>query len=358
MRMWRAAPLAFLLLFGLGGCGDDAAPTDASVPLELVAESKRQWTGVAVSPDERIFVNYPRWSDDVPISVAELIDGRPVPYPNEALNAWDAEKDPKTHFVCVQSVTVDSAGTLWILDPANPKFAGVVAGGPKLMQVDLATNEIVKTYRFDDTVALSGSYLNDVRVDVERGVAYITDSGDGALVVLDLESGKSRRLLDGHASTQAEPIDITIEGTAWKRGGQTPQVHADGIGLSPDRAWVYYQALTGRTMYRVPTAALRDASLSAEDLAAKVERVGRAGVSDGLVFDAAGNLYLSSLEKNAVRRFTPKHVREDVVTDPRLAWPDSFALGTDGWIYVTTALIHRGAEPRDPYRLWRFKPKP
>lgn len=347
-----------LLLFVLCGCGEEAKEVDARTPLEIVAESKRQWTGVAVSPDGRLFVNYPRWSDEVPISVAELIDGRPVPYPDETWNAFEPGKDPKTHFVCVQSVTVDAAGRLWILDPANPKFGGVVPGGPKLLEVDLASDEVVRTYRFDAEVAPEGSYLNDVRVDVERDVAYLSESGMGALVVLDLATGTSRRLLADHPSTNAEPIDITIEGRAWKRGGQTPQVHADGIGLSPDGRWVYYQALTGRTMYRVPTQALRDASLDAGRLASQVERVAESGVSDGLIFDANGNLYLSSLEENAINRLTPAHERERVVHDPRLAWPDSFALGSDGWIYVTTALIHRGAEPKDPYRLWRFKPAP
>ena len=152
-------------------------------------------------------------------------------------------------------------------------------------------------------------------------------------------------------------IDITIEDKRWARDGKTPQVHADGIGLSPDRDWVYYQALTGRTMYRIPTAALRDASLSADALAAKVERIATSGVSDGLIFDKAGNLYLSSLEENAVNRLTPAHTRELVVHDARLSWPDSFALGPDGWIYVTTAQIHQGDEPRDPFRVWRFRPE-
>ena len=133
-------------------------------------------------------------------------------------------------------------------------------------------------------------------------------------------------------------------------------MHADGIGLSPDRSWVYYQALTGRTMYRVPTKALRDATLSPDALAKQVERVTESGVSDGLIFDKAGNLYLSSLEENAINCLTPTHARRLVVKDARLRWPDSFALGPDGWIYVTTAQIHLGDAVSDPFRVWRFKP--
>ncbi len=348
----RLAFLLPLLMAFLAACG---SKPPASPTLELVAESPRQWTGVAVSPDDRLFVNFPRWSDDVPISVAELRDGEPVAYPNEAWNTWAPGKDPAKHFVCVQSVTVDDEGFLWMLDPANPQFQGVVPGGPKLLKVDLSTDEVVRTYRFDETVAPPSSYLNDMRIDTGRDVVYISESGAGAIIVLDGKTGESRRLLADHASTKAEPIDIEIEGKGWTRDGQTPQVHADGIGLSPDRNWVYYQALTGRTMYRVPTAALRDASLSAEALAKTVENVAESGVSDGILFDRAGNLYLSSLEESAINRLTPTHQRERVVFDHRLAWPDSFALAKDGAIYVTTAQIHRGPNPPDPYRLWRIR---
>ncbi|MHC5010507.1 MAG: L-dopachrome tautomerase-related protein [Planctomycetota bacterium] len=351
----RTIALAILPLFlALTSCGGKAE--EGAVVLELVAESPRQWTGVAVAPDGRLFVNFPRWSDDVPVSVAELVDGVPVPYPDERWNGWTPEKDPGGNFVCVQSVTVDDEGFLWILDPANPGFAGVVEGGPKLLKIDLATNEVVETFRFGPEVAPPTSYLNDMRIDTGREVVYLSESGAGALVVLDANSGTSRRLLADHPSVRAEPIDIVIEGSAWKRDGRTPQVHADGIALSPDREWVYYQALTGRTLYRVPTAALRDATLDAEALAAHVERVVESGVSDAIAFGRDGHLYLTSLEESAINRVTPAFARELVVRDDRLAWPDSFAVGTDGWIYVTTAQIHRGPNPADPYRLWRFRP--
>ncbi|MGG6265495.1 hypothetical protein ACQ4M3_05760 [Leptolyngbya sp. AN03gr2] len=37
-------------------------------------------TGVTVSHGGRIFVNFPRWGDEVPFTVAEIRDGRPVPF--------------------------------------------------------------------------------------------------------------------------------------------------------------------------------------------------------------------------------------------------------------------------------------
>jgi hypothetical protein len=90
-----------------------------------VAEFPHQVTGVTVAQDGRIFVNFPRWTEDTPISVAEVSpDGSLKPFPNEEWNAWrNAKKDeisPGDHFVCVQSLVADSRGNLWVLDPAAP----------------------------------------------------------------------------------------------------------------------------------------------------------------------------------------------------------------------------------------------
>jgi sugar lactone lactonase YvrE len=346
--------IAVACLLQLGGAG----PGDrkAAVALEEVAGSTRLWTGVAVSREGRVFVNYPRWSADVPISVAEIKDGTPVPFPDNKWNAWSPEAAASGHFVCVQSVTVDEEDFLWILDPANPWFGGVIEGGPKLLKVDLGTNRVVRTIRFDSTTAPRSSYLNDMRIDTKSGYVYITDSGTGALIIVDEKTGKSRRLLGNHASTKGEGIEIVVGGVPMRHPDGTPlEVHSDGIALSPGRDYVYYQALTGRTLYRVPTKALRDPSLSRDELASMVEKAAESGVADGIAFGSDGHLYLTAIEENAIRRITPQGGVETVVQDPRLLWPDSFAMGADGYVYVTTSQIHLGPSPENPYRILRFK---
>jgi len=323
-----------------------------SARLVEVAQNDRQWTGVAVSASGRVFVNFPRWSPEVPVSVGELTkDGSVVPYPNEPLNGWKKGDDPSKKFVCVQSVYVDREDRLWILDPANPMFGGIVERGVKLLHVDLQENAVVQTDIFDVTIAPEGSYLNDVRVDTRTQTAYITDSGIGAIVVVDLASGKARRLLDSHPSTKAEKIPITIGGRPMPI-----VVHSDGIALDTAGGWLYYQALTGKTLYRVPTTALRDRSLSAEQLGQTVERFAESGVSDGLWY-GHGGVYVSSLEDGAV-----KHVDADgrvttLVKDERIVWPDSFAMGPDGGVWFTTSQIHLGPNPPTPYRVFKILPE-
>ena len=69
----------------------------------------------------------------------------------------------------VQSVVVDPADRLWILDTGSPMFRPTEHGGPKLVCVDLTTDEVVRTILFPTDVALPTTYLNDVRFDLRRG---------------------------------------------------------------------------------------------------------------------------------------------------------------------------------------------
>ena len=126
--------------------------------LQLVASFEHQVTGVTVAADGRIFVNFPRWSEDAPVSVAEVTgDGQVKPYPNEEWNAWrNARKNqtsPNDHFVCVQSVVADGRGSLWVVDAAAPATAQVVPGGPKLVRIDLRTNKVAQIIPFGEAVA-------------------------------------------------------------------------------------------------------------------------------------------------------------------------------------------------------------
>ena len=245
---------------------------------------------------------------------------------------------------------MDQDNYLWILDPANPIFQGVIENCAKLLKVDLQSNQIVQKIYFDSSIAPEISYLNDIRVDTDSGYAYLTDSGMGALIVVNLATGNSRRVLYSHSSTKAEDITLIIEGKEW-RG----KVHSDGLALDKNEGYLYYQALTSHSLYRIKTEWLRDQSLSESQLGDKVEFLGKTGASDAIAFGKDGNVYLTSLEYNAIRRFTPEGIVEMVVQSPRLKWPDSFSITPDGTIYVTTSQIHLGNTRTEPYRIFKLQ---
>ncbi|HEX2100195.1 MAG TPA: L-dopachrome tautomerase-related protein [Candidatus Synoicihabitans sp.] len=349
---------------GLRGAAEDVPPKEGP-SLEVVAEfPDQQVTGVAVSRSGRIFVNFPYWSDPHTLSVAEIDRaGQPRAFPDEAWNRTTGE--PGRRFVCVQSVYVDEHDTLWILDAAAPKMEGVIQGGAKLLQVDLSRNEIVRVYSFDDRVVRQTSYLNDVRVDRDRQRAFITDSGEGALIVLNLESGATRRLLEGHASVKPEAeVVLTVEGRRLadqKKGGQPPAIAADSIALDRAEGFLYFKPLTGYSLYRVWVTDLADEALTDSDLSERVERVADAPASDGFVF-REDQIFVTAIEENAIIAYdTEENEAQTIVTDPKLKWPDSLAFGPDGALYITTSQIHLTPrfnegrdEVREPYRVLRL----
>jgi sugar lactone lactonase YvrE len=290
------------------------------------------------------------------VSVGEIrIGGKIWPCPNEEWNAWAPAVDPATHFICVQSVYVDRNDFLWVLDPASAYMRGVVPGGAKLVKIDIRKNEVVQQIDFDETIAPPASYLNDVRVDAQRNVAYITDSGLGALVVVDLATGKSRRVLAGHSSTKSENITLRVDGKEWLMGGRAPEIHVDGLALDPAGDYLYYHALTARNLYRIGTQYLRDAALTEPELAARVESLGTTGAADGIEFGPDGYLYLTGIEDRTIRVFASIGNTETVIRDPRLVWPDSFARGPGRYLHVTASQINLGADSKPPYKLFRFK---
>src|SRR5207237_363076 len=118
-----------------GGFAGSAALARARGPLEQIAQFDHQVTGVAVTQDGRRFVNFPRWTDDAPISVAELMpDGSLRPYPDEEWNSWRnakaTEMPVEKYFVCVQSIVPDGHGNLWVLDPGAPGNEKILPGAP------------------------------------------------------------------------------------------------------------------------------------------------------------------------------------------------------------------------------------
>jgi len=358
----------------VSGQSDNAIDPSTARPLEIVATFDDSMpTGVTVSQAGRIFVSYPRWGDPVPFTVAEVTDGKAKAYPNAEINRLDAARAAQT-FVSVQSVVMDPRDRLWVLDTGSVTLGPCIAGGPKLVGIDLRSDQVVKTIHIPPEVALTGSYLNDVRFDLRKGqdgVAYITDSsssGQNAIIVVDLASGDSWRRLSNHPSTKAENnFEPRVEGKVLKqdkpdRPPEPIRVGADGIAISSDGARLYYCPLAGRRLYSVSTDALWDRNLSEAQVAATVKDEGVKPASDGLESDAQGRLYLTDYEHNAIVRRGRDGKDETIARDPRMLWPDTMSLADDGHLYVIANQLHRQAVYNDgkdlrekPYYLFRVR---
>lgn len=341
-------------------------------PLEVVHEFNGPMpTGVAVSHDGRIFVNYPRWEDPVQFTVAEIRDGQEVPFPSAEANAGDT---PDSLF-SVQSVVVDPRNRLWALDTGSENM-GPIKGidWPKLVCIDLDTNQVIKTIRFPAGVIHEKTYLNDVRFDLRRndaGMAFITDSssdGPNGIIVVDLATGRSWRKLNDHPSTRADvTFQPVVEGERLllRKPGEPSMpvmVGSDGIAIRHDGSRLIYCPLSSRRLHSVSTDALADPGMPDEQVAKTVNGEERDFASDGLESDAEGRLYLTDWENNAIRVRLGENDYQTIAQGPRLLWPDTLALATNGYLYVTANQLHRQAKFHDgedrrqrPFYLFRLK---
>jgi len=355
----------------LGALAAAAAASEGK--LEVVHEFRGPMpTGVAVSQSGRIFVNYPRWGDPVDFTVAEIRNGKAEAYPNADMNQPEMPKQAE-RLISVQSVVVDPRDRLWILDTGSIQFSKTSYGGPKLIGIDLKKNQIFQKILFPADVALPAAYLNDVRFDLARGragFAYITDSGQespNGIIVADLDSGRSWRRLDGHASVKPAPsFTPVVEGEElWtvEPSGKKSRwaLGSDGIAIDPQRRLLYYSPLTSRRLYSVSLDALSDPKLSEADVEKTVTDLGdKGGASDGLESDAAGHVYATDYEHNLVRRRESAGSWKTLAQDPRMIWPDTLSL-VDGYLYFTCNQLnrqkqfHAGKDLRHPpYLLFRI----
>ena len=343
-----------------------AATLGAASLTQVYQNNDFQVTGISVSKAGRLFVNFPRWSDRYLNAVVEVAsDGSSKPFPNPEWNQWNMKPDTvATHFVCVQSVVVDKSDALWVLDAAAPLLGPAIANGPKLVRIDLKTNQVTRVIGFSPDVAKPDTYLNDVRFDLQRNAAYITDSGHGGLIVVDLKTGKAHRALDGHPSVMTEPgVQVAVNGKPLLQFGKPPQFLSDSLALSPDGQYVYYKAITANTLYKIKTEVLQDPNASPDHVAAAVEKAAAVFPTDGLWMDASGNLYLSDVTHNAVARLSKDGRLQRVAEDSRLQWPDTFSEGPDGSIYISASHINEGPNYNQgksvrklPYGVFKFRP--
>lgn len=313
----------------------------------IFEDNTYQLTGVAVSESGRLFTNYPRWSNVYRYALVEVKNNNEViPFPNAEWNTWDISKggDKAKHFLCVQAVVIDDKDNMWVVDAGYAKNADGNDKGQKLVKINLRNNEVEKVYLLYPELSLK-SYANDIRIDTRRQVAYLTNSGEGGIVIVDLKSGHVRQVLLGTNVTKADTnYSMKRLGQPLLSNSKSFNVHSDGIALTPDGSMLYFKSLTDDKLFRIATTHLHNTSLTPQALLAKVEFVGNFTTTDGMAFDDKGNLYLGDLEKRKLVRITTKLKTQIVIPEnEELAWPDSYHLAKNGWLYISLSRIDEEA---------------
>ncbi|MFM9959493.1 MAG: L-dopachrome tautomerase-related protein [Phycisphaerales bacterium] len=359
------------------------APATANPPvaaLTVVGELTSTPGNIAVAADGTIYLSmHPFGASPQRVlsmsptsTAAAATQFLPAPTP-----AWSGPPGPDgigIHSIIGIKCTPD--GTLWMLDMGN---LGQPNGTPpKLIAWDTVKNQLDRVIHIPAPASKSSSFLQDMAIDTLRNRVYIADCGIGAgfdnatpaIVVVDLETGASRRVLENHPAVKAEPdAEMVIDGTpvtALKPDGTKtqPRVGINPITIDHRNQWVYFGAMHGRTVYKVRAEHLADATLSDESLGAHIQRHGPKGVSDGISIDTAGNIYVTDVTNHAIGVLTPDgRYRLHVQDKNLLTWPDGMSAGPDGNFYVVVNQLHLhaalnagNAATTPPFRVVRFTP--
>jgi sugar lactone lactonase YvrE len=336
--------------------------------IEVASFGQNQPIGVTVAPKtNRLFVSFPR-TEPYLYGLTEIVNGQRVPYPDAEWNKVDTAQT-ETHFVNVQDLYADYQNNLWVLDSAPGGGAAVIGdsknkGGKfKLLKISLDDNKVQKVYTFDD-LPKEKSALNDMVIDNSRQLAYLSDPGLHAIIILDLQTGKSRAVLKDDKSTLAEPgFKLHLDGKDVVDSNGNPFVsNVNGIALTSDARWFYFRAINQTKLYRIATEYLANITLTDADLSSKVELVAETGICHGMIADNAGNIYLSDSPDHAIQYVSPDRKVHFLVKDDRLIWPDSFGIGNDGYLYLSASQMNRLPKYNNgenkvqyPYRIYKVR---
>ena len=334
--------VGFLVLASLLPLGASCATPGESV--EVLALLETRPGNPAVTVDGRIlFSQHPL--DAPEFKVVELREnGDVVPFPS---SSWSRDR-----LGAVIGIEARSNGLVWILDMGGGGIS------PKLMAWDALNDTLAHQHQIPAPARVEASFLQDLAVVERYGIVVIADmtlpgpfaTPEPALIVVDIETGAARRVLQGHASFMPTLPDVTIEDprgntrlAALTDGGDVRalKLGLNGISVDPSQDWIYFGCVSGESVFRIPTAALANPELAQEDLGAMIEVYGDKGPSDGLRVDGQGRVFVTDLEQSGIGIATPDGYELVVSGTDLYAWPDGLAFDQDGSLIVTVNQLHR-----------------
>lgn len=326
--------------------------------IELVAElpPKTPPGNIAISPDGRIFLSVHGFYNQ-PVKVVELLqDGSTKPYPTEQWAHAPTDDRNNIGLHGVLGINADPKGILWMLDTSSPDHSG------RLIGWDTRSEQLHRIVYLAKPVISDHSFLNDLAIDLKNNAIYIADTGTEAIIIVDLSTGQTRRILEGSEFTKAQDIDMVIDGVLIQMNGQPARLGINPITIDSQNEYLYWGAMSGTAIYRIKIQHLNKPWLTDTDLAEQVEHYGEKPISDEITIDDDGNVYITSITDDSIGYVQPDGAYKTLFKEDAFSWPDGFAVGPDNYIYVTINELHRSPglndgqnHSKNEFKVMRFK---
>jgi len=333
--------------------------------LEESAKSPCGPGGMTITPDGSYIISCHQFFNPEIKVMRMNRDGVWEPFPNRAMNTGEGGADLVLDSVL--GIECDEDGIVWMLDNGRH-----TEKPPKLVAWNTKKNKLHKVIPITANALVATSFLDDLALDPEKPFIYLADPAggdDAALIVVDIETGLARRVLHGDHSVRAEKIGLKMDGqtVAVKRpdGRQVqPFSGVNPITVDKKGKWLFFGPMNSRILYQIPTEDLRNSALRNEELVGRIKRVtGLKPIACSMSIDSKGNIYFADIQLQAITYISVADQRlHNLITDPRILWPDGLCFGTDGKLHFFTSQLHRtpifnqGKDRTQP-PFWIFKIK-
>ncbi|XP_027849694.2 protein yellow-like [Aphis gossypii] len=279
-----------------------AINTGAFIPINNLLLGLEVWKN-------KMFLSLPQWRPGIPVTLAYVdlnsYTKSPMLKPYPSWN-WYANNMNRCHgLVSVFRMEVDKCDRLWVLDTGAINLANSVDQlcPAKLDVFDLKTDTHIRRFIIPANQTLKDSLFTNIVVEIlndncEDAYAYMSDVFQYGLVVYSYKEDASRRI--NHPYFYPDPLycHYSMDGITfnWMDG-------IFGMCLSPDvggagQRVLYFHSLSSNNEFYVPTASLRNGTLSEGDIiehffALDESRCARhqSCQSSGMAMDAKGVMY-------------------------------------------------------------------
>ncbi|MBO1325886.1 gluconolactonase [Acetobacter sp. TBRC 12305] len=301
----------------------------------FMQSDKQVWDAILPLPDGRMLFEAPAWVGNTgPQLYARAPDGTLAPWPDAAWNA--TQGDAATRIVSAGGLVRAASGSVWVLDNGVPDHAKPPVAPPKLLEIDPAQNKVLRSIPIEASALRPGSILSGVAVHDKT--AYVADSGVGAVIVVDLAAGMSRRFLDHHPALVATRPIVTPAGPLHDASGRLAALDASMIAVSPDGSWIVVQPPSGY-LSRIATSLFFDPDVTPAAFEEGVTQWFKTPTLGGMAIDSDGTLYWADVTTGSILSYTTGRIPRRLITDPRLTWPTTPGLDEHGHLFVSASQI-------------------